>query len=117
MDQRLKKALEMSNYIATLNSQKQLANDKFQESLVLYHSGSPITITPELIAFCTALVSSGETETVIVDNNNSPVAITELGDFADKILEIYSKATKEFLETTNNLKTQRSVEKLIEYEQ
>jgi hypothetical protein len=117
MDQRLKKALEMSNYVATLNNQKQLAYDKFQESLVLYHSGSQITITPSLIAFCTSLVASGTVETIIVDDNNSPVAITELGDFAEKILEIYNSSTKEFLETSNNLKKQRSVEKLIEYEQ
>ena len=117
MDERLKKALEMSNYIATLNNQKQIEIEKFQESMILYQSGSKITITQTLIAFCTSLVSNGVTETIIIDDTNMPVKITELGDFSDKILEIYNKATEDFLNQIEHLKKQRTVEKLIEYEQ
>ena len=117
MDERLKKALEMSNYIATLNNQKQIASEKFQESLILYQSGSKITVSQSLIAFCSSLVANGQTDVIIVDDNNMPVKIDNLGDFSDNILELYNNAAQEYFNQIESLKKQRSVEKLIEYEQ
>jgi hypothetical protein len=52
MDERLEKALDISNYMVTLNNQKRLLKEQYAENLVFYHNGGQFTITQELISFC-----------------------------------------------------------------
>ena len=39
MDNKLKEALDFSNYSATLNNQKQILSKKYQDDLVFYFNG------------------------------------------------------------------------------
>ena len=53
MDERLEKALEFSNYMLTLNNQKRLLTEKYQEELLYFYNGCQFTVTKELINFAT----------------------------------------------------------------
>jgi hypothetical protein len=116
MDERLKKALEFSNYMVTLNDQKQVLKTKFYENLVFYTNGSKFLITKELINFVSFLVNSGnDADVVLIDDNDVPTKIDDLSKFLDDILEMYFTASNSYLNEFSKLKTSRSIEKLTDY--
>ena len=51
MDEALEKALDFSNYMVTLNNQKRILQEEYQESLIKYQAGGKFTITKELVSF------------------------------------------------------------------
>lgn len=114
MDERLHKALDFSNYMVTLNNQKKMLQEKFHQQSLHYYKGGQFTVDKELICFCTILVNADNTTTVLVDDNNIPIEIEDLEEFLDDINNVYFSATSEFLNNYNKLKTNRSVEKLID---
>jgi len=114
MDERLEKALEISNYMVTLNNQKRLLKEKYYEDLLHFENGCQFTITKELITFVGTMVSSGnDTDIVLIDDNDTPTAITDLVKFYDDILDVYFSASNEYNTKYNELKKKRSVEKLV----
>lgn len=117
MDDRLRKALDMSNYIATLNKQKESIQKKYKDKLAHYYNGAKFTISLELISYLYNLSSNGETTAYLVDDNDIPVEIDNIGEFADTLQEKYTQATKDFFDAYEELKSQRSTETLIQYEQ
>ena len=81
MDERLKKALDISNYMVTLNNQKRLLKDKFYENSVHYCNGGQFSVTKELISFCFSLKYAGQEYTVLIDDNDIPIEIDDLEKF------------------------------------
>lgn len=116
MDERLKKALDFSNYMLTLNNQKRILLEKYQEELIHFYNGSQFTITRELIAFMGAIVSSEQDNVVITDDNNIPCAVENLKDFYFAIVNKYNTASNEYYAEYNKLKTNRSIGKLVNYD-
>ena len=116
MDERLKKALDFSNYMVTLNNQKRLLAEKYQEDLTYFYNGSQFIITRELITFVSAMLNADQDEIVITDDNNIPCMIEDLTEFYDEILNKYSIASNNYYTEYANLKKSRSVEKLVDYE-
>ena len=72
MDLRLDKALEFSNYMTTLNNQKRLLWENYQQKLVYYFNGGKFTITTDLIAFLQAVQYDSY---VLIDDNNLPLKL------------------------------------------
>ena len=116
MDERLEKALDFSNYMLTLNNQKRLLAEKYQESLIHFYNGSQFTITRELITFVSIMISSDQDEIVITDDNNIPCMVENLEDFYSEIINKYAIASNDYYTAYASLKTNRSVEKLVDYE-
>jgi kynureninase len=116
MDERLEKALEFSNYMVTLNNQKRLLAETYQQNLIHFYDGSQFTITRELITFVSAMVTAEQDEVVITDDNNIPCLVKDLSAFYEEILEKYTIASNDYHTAYLNLKTSRSVEKLVDYE-
>lgn len=116
MDERLEKALDFSNYMITLNNQKRLLAEKYQENLIHFYKGSQFTITRELITFVSTMVSANQDEVVITDDNSIPCMIENLTEFYDEILNKYSIASNDYYTEYADLKKSRSVEKLVDYE-
>ena len=90
MDERLEKALDFSNYMLTLNNQKRLLAQKYQEELIHFYDGSQFTVTRELITFVSAMVSVNQDEVVITDDNNIPCLVEELENFYSEIINKYT---------------------------
>ena len=116
MDERLEKALDFSNYMLTLNNQKRLLAEKYQEELIHFYSGSQFTLTRELITFVSAMVSADQDEVVITDDNNIPCLVEELENFYSEIINKYTTASNDYYTAYAGLKKNRSVEKLVNYE-
>lgn len=113
MDERLKKALDFSNYMVTLNNQKRVLEEKYNQELLYYHDGSQFTVTRELINFCYTLLSTGNTEVVLVDDNKLPVQVTNLEEFHSNVLDVYFTASNSYYNEFVELKQKRTVGKLV----
>ena len=116
MDERLEKALDFSNYMLTLSNQKRLLAEKYQESLIHFYSGSQFTLTRELITFVSVMVSADQDEVVITDDNNIPCMVEDLDIFYSEIMNKYTIASNDYFTAYADLKKNRSVEKLVNYE-
>lgn len=117
MDERLEKALNFSNYMVTLNNQKRVLKEKFYEDLIYFSNGCQFTITKELITFVGLLVDKGNTSNIVLaDDNNIPAKISDLEKFYEDILDRYFSASNNYYNSYEELKKNRKVESLVDYE-
>ncbi len=117
MDERLEKALKFSNYMVTLNNQKRNLKEKFFEDLLYFNYGCQFSVTKELITFVGLLVEQGnDSDVVLTDDNDIPAKVTDLKKFYEDILNIYFTATNSYFTKYEDLKKNRTVEKLVGYE-
>lgn len=117
MDERLKKALDFSNYMVTLNNQKRLLTEKYQENLIHFYNGCQFSITKELINFVKLLLDNHQNDiAVLTDDNGIPTIVEDVEKFYNEILQVYFSASNSYHTEYIKLKKQRSVEKLIEHE-
>lgn len=113
MDDRLALALEFSNYMTTLNSQKRIIREQYLENCTHYLNGGKFSVTRELVNFCHMLVQTEQDDAVIIDDNDTPIKVENINEFLNDILDIYFTASNEFLDKYNNLKKNRTVEGLV----
>jgi len=114
MDERLTKALDISNYMVTLNNQKRLLKEQYAENLIYYYNGGQFSVTQQLISFCQSLISREQEEAVLVDDNNIPIQIADLDDFTSAIISKYFEASNVYFTEYNKLKKNRSVESIMD---
>ncbi len=116
MDERLEKALDFSNYMVRLNSQKRVLKEKFREQTVFYYLGGQFTVNKQLMTFVSMLVEQGNDEDIVlVDDNETPIMVKDLADFQSEVLNTYFTAANEYHAEYEKLRKNRSVEKLVEY--
>ena len=113
MDERLKKALEFSNFMVTLDNQLRNLREKFNQDAIYYHNGGQFTVTKELISFCDTMVDKNQKTIVLVDDNEMPVQIEDLEIFVDNLVDNYVQSSNSFLNDYNILRKKRSVEFII----
>lgn len=110
MDDKLEKALNFSNITATLNTQRRILYEKYLGDLVLYYNGGKFTVTKELLSFCHILKTPN---TVLVDDNNTPIQIDELSEFLILSHQKYADATNAYLSDYKHISTKRNVEGMV----
>ena len=113
MDEKLEKAIRTANYMATLTNQRKLALEEFNQSLIYYFGGASFTATRELITFVKALIDSGNTSSVLLDDNSIPVKVEDLQSFYFNVLSVYSEASLAYYVKYGELKKKRKVEDLV----
>lgn len=117
MDERLEKALNFSNYMVTLNNQKRVLKERFREQTVYYYKGGQFTVSKELMTFVSMLIEQGnDADIVLVDDNETPIMVSDLSEFQADILNTYFTAANEYHAEYEKLRKNRSVEKLVEFE-
>jgi len=115
MDEQFKKALEFSNYRQTFAIQKRTLKEKIDAKLTFGCNGGIFKIDRSLISFVQMFVDQGRTENVpLIDNNENPIMIEDLEKFRDDIIDRYYETTLEYYHEYQELKKNRSVEKLID---
>ncbi len=114
MDEALEKALEFSNFTATLNGQKRILHEKYLDDLVLYYNNGKFSVTKETLNFAHMLITSNVNNTILVDDNKIPITIEDLKDFHKLSLQKYADATNKYLVSYKELSTKRSVESLVD---
>jgi len=114
MDERLQKALDISNYMVVLNNQKKLLREQYYENIVYYYNGGQFTITKDLISFCQSLIHMHQTETILIDDNDLPIEISDLENFLQELYTKYFEAANRYHVEYNKLKKNRSIESIMD---
>lgn len=112
VDERLAKALEASNYRLTLNVQRENSKLKLKNHLVYSQNGGIFKITQDFISFVFVL-SQSKKSAVILDSNENPVKIDDLGDFYDSLLDIYQEGMNDYLIEYEKFKKLRTTAKVV----
>jgi hypothetical protein len=115
MDERIEKAFETANYMATLSNQKRIIKEEFEQALIYYINGSTFQITTALIAYVNAVIESGQaTEVVFIDTNGIPVLIDNVPKFYSDITSQYTEATQTYLEKYSDIRVKRKIKDIVE---
>lgn len=111
MDEKLKKALEFSNYQQTLSLKKENLKLRLDHMLIFKFENHIFKCTIELIN----LVNSYKLEKYIIieDCNHNPIKIDDLDTFQYELKYVYYKAYDEYYDEYEKLKNARNVTKII----
>lgn len=115
MDKRLTKALEFSNFNVTLNNQKRILNEKYQENLIHYHNGAKFTVDTQLINFVSHMKDSNQDTLILIDDNSQPVEVKPI-NFLEEIKNVYFTATNRYHTEYSKLIKNRKVSGLLKYD-
>lgn len=113
MDQRLKAALDFSNYRKVLFNLKQDLKLKVEARLRYSVYGGTFDIDRQLITFVRMLIDDGRDQVVLIDRNQNPIRIDDLKSFYDEIFSRYFEATNMYHTEYERMKTARTVEDLL----
>jgi hypothetical protein len=115
MDDRLKNALDFSNYRQTLSVQRKTLKEKMQAKLTYGFNGGIFKIDQSLLSFVSMLCAEGRTQgVVLLDTNDNPVIVEDLENFKSEIFDRFFAASFEYQEEYDKIKKSRSVEKLVD---
>lgn len=113
MDENLKKALEYSKYMITLNNQKRVILEQYNENLNFYFNGGKFFISQQLLSFCKMLLDCNQKSVVLIDDDGVPIEIADLESFLKSILSQYSSVSNKYLAEYQKLAKQRSVQGIV----
>ncbi len=113
MDERLKKALDYSNFMITLTNQKRILLEQYNNDLIYYFNSGQFTVSQQLVSFCQSLLQLKQTETVLVDDSGIPVELEDLDKFTKDVINVYFTASNRYLTEYNKLKKNRTVEGIV----
>lgn len=112
--ERLSKALDFSNTMQTFNLAKNNLKVKTQNLLSYSTNGGTFRVSQELIGFMQFVVSSGKSETIILDKNDIPIQITDTEKFLEDVSSLYFEAVNEYYNDYQKLRSSRKIEKVLE---
>ena len=114
MDEKISKAFEVANYMATLSNQRRIILEEFNQQILYYKNGATFKINQELIVFVKTMIDLGQVEDVaFLDANNFPVLIQDVKTFFDDITNIYFQAINQYAIKFAEIKSKRKVSDLI----
>lgn len=115
MDEKIKKAFEIADYVETFSAQKQILKEEYIQNLNFYFNGGAFFITKDLITFVKTLKDTTQSNsTVLTDVNDIPIEISNINEFLEKILSKYHYAINEYFTQFQNLKTARTIESILQ---
>lgn len=114
MDERIEKAFEVANYMATLSNQRRIILEEYNQKLVYYTNGATFKVDYNLINFAKNLIDLGHiNDIVFIDSNNQPVIISDVQDFLDNLLSVYFESVNEYYTKFVDIKKKRNVKDLV----
>lgn len=109
MDERVKKALEFSNYRISLFNIKENIKIKVESMLTYSVNGGIFKANLDLINFVDMLARQDRSSVVLIDTNGNPVEITDIKGFLGELMDRYFSATNFYHVEYAKLKKARSV--------
>jgi len=117
VEDRLRRALEFSNYRQTLHIQRENVKQRYNSQLQLIVNSGIFYADRELISFVNALIETKNDSAVVIDSKNNPINIENLKEFREDLLEAYHQASNELYAEHRRLKKSRNVKAIIEWDQ
>jgi hypothetical protein len=99
------------NYRNIVVRQTQVLQQKFKDQCVVSQDGGMFFITAD---FLTSLKNIKEESQWVLDMNQNPIYIQNIANFYDRAYNVYYTALADFGTSFNQLKSQRSVESILE---
>jgi hypothetical protein len=99
------------NYLATFNQQIKILDQKFKDQCIIAQDGGLFLVTPE---FLTGIKNINEPEQWVLDMNQNPIYIHNIANFYKRAYNVYYTALTDFGTSFNQLKSQRSVETILD---
>ena len=114
MDDRLKKALEISDLMVTLNNTKRILKEQYAEKLQYYQNGGRFVVTRDMITFLKTLIDLNQISAVIIDVDGEPVSIDDLQTFLNTIVSIYTEASNFYIVEYQKLIKNRTIDGILD---
>lgn len=114
MDDRLEQALAFANYRQTLNNQLQKLQIRATGMLIYAKNGGSFTINKELICFLDYLVRNDTNDATILDDNNTPVQISDVKAFLKEVNDRYFSVTTDYLKEYQAIRKSRNVKSILD---
>lgn len=114
MDDRLKKALEISDLMVTLNNTKRILKEQYAEKLQYYQNGGRFVVTRDIITFVKTLIDLNQISAVIIDVDGEPVSIDDLQTFLNTIVSIYTEASNFYIVEYQKLIKNRTIDGILD---
>lgn len=114
MDDRLKAALEFSNFQQSFATKIKQIKEKIDAKLTYGYNSGIFKIDRPLLTFVQSLCQTGRSNVIILDHNDNPIMIEDLEQFKDEIFDRYFSSTNEYYNEYQVLKKSRSVERLLD---
>jgi len=112
MDQRLKEALEFSQFRTTLQVLRTNLKNKAENQMTVSYNGGLFKADQNLIGFILGLRSRDIKQYVVLDQNEIPIQINDIDEFVDVLIGANKQAMNQWYADYSKLKTSRNVSKL-----
>jgi hypothetical protein len=99
------------NYRTIFLQQKKIIEQQFKDQCIISENGGMFFITADFLA---TIKNIEEADQWVLDMNQSPIYIQTIANFYDRAYNVYYTALADFGKSFNQLKSQRSVESLLE---
>ena len=115
MDERIEKAFEVANYMATLSNQRRIILEELDQKLIYYVNGATFNIGSELINFTKTVLDLGHlTDVAFLDSNKLPVIIKDVNEFFEEITSIYFESINEYAAKYADLSKKRKIKDIVD---
>lgn len=115
MDERLEKALALSNYRVTIEQRRKAIKRRFETMTIVHCNNGMFRADQETIAFVKTLIDAGHNDAILVDVKANPIEIEDLEEFQKELLNKYFEATNEYMIETAKLAKARTVKKAMDW--
>ena len=116
MDDRLKKALDFSNFRMILLTRQENLKVLMNNKLMLNYGGGIFKVSPELMTHVNMMLLNETKELVLIDTNDTPILIEDLKDFVKKASDTYTKAVDQYYNSYQKLNEAREIRKVIDWD-
>ena len=117
MDKRLEQALDFSNFRMILTTRQENLKMLMNNKLTLSYGGGLFKVDKELLSFIFMLMFSKSDEAIIIDENDIPIKIENLEEFAEKAAAQYDKALEQYYNSYQKLSEAREIRKVIDWDE
>lgn len=115
MDEKINKAFETANYMATISNQRRIILEEYNQSVIYYKNGGTFIVTPELINFAKTLIDMGHTENVpFLDHNQLPVMVDDIQSFLDELMSTYFEAVNAYHQKYSDMRSKRRISQIMD---
>lgn len=113
MDERLEKALQTANFLASLNLVRKNTLEEYKQELIFYHNGCSFIADLQFISQIHCL-KQNQSSAVVLDINSIPCSIDDLEKFCQTCFDTYNQASQDYHTKYQNIRKQRNLKNLID---
>jgi len=114
MDQRLKEAIEYSNYRLTLSTHKKNIRLRAEAIQLVSDSGGMFRSNEQLILWIDYLIRAQTEQYVLIDSNDQPILVRDLPALHKKLADSHAKSMNLLHAENEKIKRARTVEKIVD---